>query len=54
MVSYQWDQGKGAVFSQQKTLDKVHFYTLSATVTPKSKPQYIPRINPNYLPDPNK
>ncbi|MBS1650869.1 MAG: hypothetical protein JSU07_02565, partial [Bacteroidetes bacterium] len=46
--------GKGAVFSQQKTLDKVHFYTLSPTVTPKSKPQYIPRINPNDLPDPNK
>jgi RHS repeat-associated protein len=34
--------GRGAVFGQQKTLNKVHFYTLSSTVTPKKTPQYIP------------
>jgi RHS repeat-associated protein len=34
--------GKGAVFSQQSTLDKVKFYTLSPSVTPKSAPQIVP------------
>jgi hypothetical protein len=33
--------GKGAVFSQQKTLDNVHFYIMNSTVTPKTASQII-------------
>jgi hypothetical protein len=34
--------GKGSVFTQQKTLNKVHFYVLSPDVTPKTAPQSVP------------